>query len=283
VGKHYVTQEYLRGFAVHGDANSVWMFDKVHRRWSCAAIDKVAQERDYFSPEVESQLADQVESPGHRVLKRLRAPQHLEAGDRDALALYIAVMMKRVPRARRKAYELLPSVLEATVANLRGELDGALASTAPDRLATLLADLDRAVEKAREEPPPGVVEQIRTPTVSKQMFEAIERMVWRMVVRPLNTSPFITSDNPAFYFESYGVGTPNAELTFPISPALALLGSHQGVARSTVVMTTTRDIAKEINRRVASGAERFVFSSVRARWIETLATRRNPFLSRIRW
>jgi hypothetical protein len=48
-------------------------------------------------------------------------------------------------------------------------------------------------------------------------------------------------------------------------------------------MTTTRDIAKEINRRVASGAERFVFSSVRARWIETLATRRNPFLSRIRW
>lgn len=283
MGKHYVPQEYLRAFAIDGRPKHVWMFDKKKESWSAAAIDKIAQERDYFTPEVEAALARQVESPGHAVLKRLRGLEHLVPGDREALSLYIAVMIKRVPRSRRKAHELLPEVLESTITDTRQEFTEVLQNTNPDRLKSLLDELDRVAAKYRKATPQSVVDQINTPTVAKEMVDAIERMVWRLVLRPTKASPFITSDHPAFFFDAYGVGSPKAELTFPLSPDMTLMGSHQGEARSMLVAPATKDIAKEINRRVAGGAERFVFSSVRAQWIETLTTRANPFLSRIRW
>jgi hypothetical protein len=283
VGTRYVPQEYLRGFATANDRDTIWMFDRRRRTWSRAAIDKVAQQREYFLPEIETILANEVETPGNRALNRLRAGRSIDAGDRRSLAIYVAIMTRRVPRRRRKAQELVPSTLRNMAAELRQELRDLLTERDPARLAALLLEVDRVEAKFLGETPQNVLDEIRQPWVSADMLNAIDRMAWRFVARPERASPFITCDNPAFFFEFYGVGRDESELTFPISPDLALMGSHQGEAGSTMFIPTTRDIAKEINRRVVSDAERFIFSPQRAKWIEALAARRNPYLSRMRW
>jgi hypothetical protein len=282
MGKHYVPQEYLRGFATPDDPDQIWMFDKATKQWSRAAIDKVAQQRDYFTPEVEARLTAEVENPANVALKKLRGDKALSDSDRQALAVYIAVMIKRVPGRRRKASELIPGVLEATVAELRKDIAEAIPEDDPRR-AHLFEEIDRAERKLRDNTPPDVLRQISDPWISRGMLAAIDRMVWRFVPRHGSASQFITSDNPAYYFEAYGVGTEHAELAFPISSELALIGNHQGTAGSTIVVRVPKDWIKEVNRRVACGAERFVFSAKRAGWIETLALRRDPYLSRIVW
>jgi hypothetical protein len=42
-------------------------------------------------------------------------------------------------------------------------------------------------------------------------------------------------------------------------------------------------IAKEINRRILSHAERFVFSPRKDDWIDIVAQKRDPYLSRNNW
>jgi hypothetical protein len=42
-------------------------------------------------------------------------------------------------------------------------------------------------------------------------------------------------------------------------------------------------VAKEINRRVASGAEHFVFCHARRAWITKISNKQHPYLSRIQW
>lgn len=42
-------------------------------------------------------------------------------------------------------------------------------------------------------------------------------MAWRLVSIPKGHH-LITSDNPAYFFESLGLGQGESELTFPVSP-----------------------------------------------------------------
>ena len=42
-------------------------------------------------------------------------------------------------------------------------------------------------------------------------------------------------------------------------------------------------MVKEINRRVATGAERFVFSADPVPWLRSVCDKPEPYLSRIQW
>jgi hypothetical protein len=258
------------------------MFDKALGSWSCAAIKQVAQTKDYYPPETEARLANEVESPGHAALNTLRRGEQLTPQARDDLAYYVAVFMMRGPRKRRKALELVPSVLDTTVSDLRQELSDLRTDSNSGRIDHLLSEVERVERKYREELPSTVTEQVANPWPSNEVVALVRSMVWRVARMPRDRF-LVTTDNPAFFFESYGVGTDRAEITFPIDSQTALLGSHQGQPGSTLFIGARALLAKEINRRVASGAERFIFSPRRATWIETLAIKSNPFLSRIEW
>jgi hypothetical protein len=282
MGKHYVPQEYLRGFSTDQKRTAVWMFDKVTRRWSNPAISKIAQERDYFEPEIESRLNTLVEIPGNGALSELRRGNMLDAEAVSALLNYIAVMMMRVPGKRRYALSLVPGVIDDVVEEVARELR-ALAPDAPHPLVdSLLAEVDRFSEKLRAEMPAQMRQQIDNPWPSERVVKGIHSMCWRLVTVPADT-PLITSDNPAFYFSAYGIGSPESELTFPINPSLALLGSRRGQAGQVFLVRGKRSIAKEINRRIAVGAERFIFCDRRLPWVPVIATKTQPDLNRIVW
>jgi hypothetical protein len=284
MGSHYVPQKYLAGFEAPEKPGHIWMYDKKTRKTACPAIDKVAQERRYYTPEQEIQLAKEIEAPAHRVLDKLRRLERVTLEDRAAMGLYIATMFTRIPKRRRQAFELYPEIRENTLAEVESTLD-AWAKSAPDEssIADRFAELDTIRAKLREGPPETIEEQIKEPWASDEIIARSQRMTWRLIVAPPDHI-FISSDNPAYFFDSYGIGRPESEVTFPLSSDLALVANWQGPPGATLLVPKPpRSFVKEINRRIASGAERFIFSSKPKPWIATLAHRSNPSLSRIVW
>lgn len=258
------------------------MFDKVRCQWSHAAIEKVAQERDYYPPDVEERLAKEVELPGHRALDCLRSRKPLAQADRDALAYYLGVLVMRVPTKRRKGHALVPEVLGSTMAEAREEIARIASEDSAIRADEWLTVVDKLEQQYRVRPPANIIDQINSPWPSVEVVAAIRRMTWRVIDIPSDHF-LLTTDNPTFYFDGYGLGTEKSELTFAISSDRALLGSFQGRPETTMVLKPKAALIKEVNRRLASGAERFVFAPRHATWIETLALKSNPYLSHIVW
>lgn len=284
MGHHYVPQEYLRGFEDPDSPGKIWMYDKYSHRFAHACIISVVQEAGYYSEDTERQLSALIEGPAHKVLKKLRRGDSVNDNDRLRLALYIATMLMRVPRRRRKAFEMLPGVLEDVIKRATLTITQWAQTSMVDPALKLkrFAELERAREKLRAQPPEEVVKKIRAPWPSEKVLACVIGMTWR-IASAGDAGFFLTSDNPAFFFEDYGLGRPESELIFPLASELALLGSWQGAPNETIFVKAKPSLMKEVNRRIASGAERFVFYHACEDWVARVAEKRDPHLSRIKW
>lgn len=285
MGKHYVPQRYLRGFATGEDDSQIWQYDRAETQWARAAIKRVAQERDYFDEATEREIAQLVETPGNVALEKLRRSVALPENERLQLALYISSMIERVPASRARQHAMIPAVLEGVVADLKDGIREAATrvQVEPERLRWLLTEADRLRDKYAEDAPEAVVARIRSPWPTEQLFTLVARMTWRLLAAPTPQLRFVTSDNPAYFFGAWGLGREHSEFTFPVSSSLALLGSWQGSEGSTISVTGKPNAVREVNRRMIAGAHRFIYSARREEWIERLAAKRDPCGSRFNW
>jgi hypothetical protein len=114
------------------------------------------------------------------------------------------------------------------------------------------------------------------------MVQLVFGMTWRFVTTA-GPSYFLTSDNPAFVFEALGLGRPGAELTFPISTTLALHGSWQ-FGPTDLVISTNQKTVKELNRRIARSATRFLYYHEKQDWVASISKQNDQStLNRINW
>lgn len=282
MGKHYVPQQYLRGFSVSAERPHVWMLDKHTARWTEPAIKQAAQSKDYFSPEVEARLAAEVESPGHEALGMLRAGQSITPTQRQALTLYLAVLVMRVPKKRRKAREKIPQIIVESLTEARRDFERFRHEPHSGHIDALLRELDRIERNYQTELPSQLKAQLDSPWPTALVLSAIGEMHWRVLEAPGHLY-FISSDNPAHFFDSLGLGTSEAELAVPLSKRLCLHGSRQGEKGGTWAMKCADAVVRELNRRQLHGAERFVFSHRRAPWIVNEAKLQEPRFNRIVW
>ncbi len=123
--------------------------------------------------------------------------------------------------------------------------------------------------------------QIRRPFWSERTVECIHNMFWHVLPTPPG-SYFVTCDTPAHFFDCFGVGTRDSEYTITLSKDFALIGEHKWNWGIGYEKPQTR-ITKEINRRLLSHTERFVFSPKKEDWIDVVAQKTDPYLSRINW
>ncbi len=284
MGHHYVPQYYLKGFTDLNEPNLIWMYDKQSREFTHASIKKVVQEAGYYSEQVEKQLSLDIEKPAHMSLDRLRSGEKINANDRSHLTRYIGAMLMRVPHRRRKAYEMLPGFIDDITRNLIDQITQWAETSNPDQelVSRRINEIENGKNKFLKDPPDEIVNQIRTPLPKEKILSLISKMTWR-IIRPESDVLFITSDNPAFFFEAYGLGNLESELTFPLASDLALVANWQGPFYGTIYRKVTDSIAKELNRRVASGAERFVFFHQREDWVAQISNKQKPYLSKIKW
>ena len=281
MGSHFVPQAHLRAFQDPTNPGFIWTYPRGEPA-RLASIAKVAQTAGFYDPDVERDLNRLVETPANPLFDKLRQGQLVDATGKHAIALYLATMLKRGPRGRQRGRDLVPDALSATISDLKAELE-TIAADDPDRLATWLTQLDALHTKYRNNPPSAVLAELRSPWPSQAMVDALRNMRWRVLV----TAPpemFITSDNPAFFFEAYGLANPEAELCFPLSPTHCLHCSNQSVVSPELhFIPADRNITREMNRRVASGATKLVLAHRKLAWPAKLLLKPGHYLSRIKW
>lgn len=284
MGSHYVPQFYLKGFECSSEPGLIWMYDKASRYFRKVPIAAAAQSAGFYHADTERRLSHRVEGPAHRALAKLRRRDLLAAGDREALTTYIAVMVKRVPAHRRMARELMPSAADKVIRQVSAQIDDWAKdrNTDPDLVARRRTEVERTRERFLTEPPPEVIELVESPWPGERTLEAVSSMTWRILVAP-EDNPFLTSDNPVFYFKSFGLGGPESEFTLALASDLALLGSRQGQREDLVMLPPRSALVEEVNRRLASCAERFIFCNREMDWVPRLASRQRPRLNRIQW
>ena len=260
------------------------MFDKASGQSKETPIKAVAQEARFYEPEIEVKLNEAVEKPANPVMDKLLRGEGPTTQERSSLAVYIAVMLKRVPYRRRRTSLFVPQVLEETVVEVRDWLRSLIGDTELDQtvLHERIAQVDAIYEKYKGHPPSEVVRQIREPWPTAEMIGLLRQMTWR-VLEASGPNSFMTCDNPAFFFTAYGLKNPDAEVCFPLSTKCALHCCWQKTNANVVFLDAAQSFVREINRRLASTTLRFAFYHERAEWVHKLLSKDSPYLSRIRW
>lgn len=280
MGHHYVPREHLRRFSIEGKDKFVWMYDKQSREYREASVRTVAQEKEYYDPEIEVELAKVVEGPGKIAIDKLLNREKIDNAERTTLSLYFMIMLSRGPRQRKKSIELVPGIREKVIQETEDLIRRWIADEPGNRMAHhRLQELTLAREKFNDEIPQNVMDIIRRPHWSEQTVECIYNMCWHI----MPASPgqyFVTADTPAHSFESMGLINLYSEYTISLSKDFALIGDYK---RKTGIIYEKQDaqVAKEINRRILSHTERFVFSPRNEKWIDIVAQKNDPYLSYI--
>jgi hypothetical protein len=249
-----------------------------------ASIKNVAQASRFYDEDVERDLNTYVEGPANPIFDKLRRGESIDIDERFQVALYLATMVKRVPRSRERGQALIPGLLEETITEFRRKIMdyAAQRGATTEARRKWLDHLKGIEERWRVETPSAVIDEMRKPWPSEESVMIIYRMQWRVLV----TGPpemFITSDNPAFFFESLGITKDHhGELCFPLSPSRCLHCSHQRTSTPLVFVNCEREVVREMNRRVASAATSMVMGHRKESWPMKLL-RKRPDLRRINW
>jgi len=282
MGHHYVPRQHLKRFAVKDKDNCVWMYDKQTRKFCKAGIKRVAQESGYYDLEIESALAEEVEGPGKVAIDKLLKQETIDNSERTTISLYLMIMLTRGPRHRNKSLDHVPRIIDETLAETEAAIRQWIADEPENPKAHhRLQELEFERTNLTNEIPQNIIEQIRRPFWSERTVECIHNMLWHVIP----ASPgmhFVTCDTPAHTFECFGLGTLDSEYTITLSKDFALIGEHKrnwGI----VYEKPNSQITKEINRRILSHAERFVYSHGDSAWIDNVAQKKNPYLSLINW
>jgi hypothetical protein len=235
-------------------------------------LGNVAQETGFYSRELEAVLSVQIEGPANPVLDKLRARESISAEEKLVLSTYMITMLKRVPesqmRVKRSTLEMIPTVFD--------KLDEELA-------ARLQADpaMEETIAKHREEAgrvrlqyetnlPRDFWLKLVLPQTASRALATLNAMTWRFLTYDKN-SAFLTSDNPVYFHSGLGIGHPDSEVSFPISRDVVLWATWRGQEG---FYGTGKHAVREINRRTASAATRYVFFSHEEAWVANLVRRK---------
>ena len=281
MGQHYVQRHYLRCFGTPEDPNYIWMYDKGRKTFKRLPAKTVAQSRGFYSEEDERALSETVEQPAQAPLDQLRNSQPVAVQGRRAVAVYLESMIKRVPHNRNKLLEMVPQVKDELLLRIRGSRE-LLAGKFNLTETELLLRIEQWEQNFDSHPLSAQDDLIRRQWRTEDLIGCIFSMTWR-VIKADDANRFLTSDNPVFFDEGYGLKKPDGEFSVPLSSDVALHGSWKGQREGLLIVHKEPDVVKEINRRTVFMAEQFIFYHRTAPWVSVVAKKQQPSLNRIWW
>ena len=274
---HYVPSYYLRGFAVQGARDIIWLFDKATRRSLATQPQNVAAAHDYYSEEVEQFLANLVEGPCNAMLRRIREDLQFSVEDKTEFSRYILAMIRRVPRHRARLYqEVFPDAVASTVSEWRTMLQSLMDEGRIDSVAYShrMAEIDRIEEQWKRSLPEELRPENQRPQVSREVVDFLASMHWTFVVAE-GSSMFLTSDNPVFYTEGIGMGKRESELLFPLSTRVALWVTRIPISDDCAFYHARQFLVREANKRTVRNATRYVMYHEDAKWVKEILSKEN--------
>lgn len=263
MGYHYVPRFYLNGFAPNG---AIWTHDRDERRSFLSQPKSIANETDMYPDEVEKYLASQIENPAKPGIEKIRSGALLDEGERLAVASYVIAMWKRVPEARSRVSKRMPEVAASVRDNLHQELDAAV-RTRPDFAESAESkkrQVNEIIARYERDPPPDIWHKSLATESTPRVIDSLQTMNWRFLIS--EREQFLTCDNPVFFFQDEGIGKPYSELSIPFSSNITLWANRRDTPTQTFIHAKP-SVVRELNRRMAFNATRFVYSERNERWI----------------
>ena len=222
MGDHYVPQFYLKGFS-RSEGKQIWVYDKKEVEKFQTQVKSVANITGFYSREVEKYLANTIEEPANEAIRKIREREQMNSKDKEVLAEYMTVMMKRVPKGKARLDEMAPSISKKLYGELSEEL-AQIALTKPEKRAVAqrrTKEIEEILDRFSKNPPPEIWLDNIPPERSPKVVAGLREMIWRFLVASSDSS-FLTSDNPFFFFQSIGIGKSYSEVIFPISSSILL-------------------------------------------------------------
>jgi len=273
MGHHYVPKYYLKGFS-ENSGDYIWVYGKRHRLKFKASLERVASQKRFYSQEVEQYLANKIEGPANKVLAKIRQHSQITDDDKSVLAKYILVMFKRVPRGKERVKEHMLEAANKVSQQCKEVLD-AVAASSPEMAESIEDDKER-VRKNLDDfvgDPDEVFQETLLGTRTDIVIPWMMSMTWHFLSSD-DKPAFLTCDNP-FYFTPIGILKPESEISFPISSHITLSATRRTGLREGYIRASER-VVKQMNRRIAANATRFVYHSRDEDWIL-------PFITKPKW
>lgn len=276
MGYHYLPKYYLKGFSNNG--RSIWMYEKGTDTRIQSQIKTVANITDFYSDEIEQFMADKIEAPANTVIDKIRNKEKVNNEDKKIFSDYISVMWKRVPDAVIRVFDKLPNVSEKLKQRIEQEFTGHDVSPYVEDLKN---DLQKAIDDVAKDSQKDIWQSGIPPEQTPKMISALNAMEWEYfyIDKEMNES-FLTCDNPVFYFKSLGIGNNDSEITFPISTEVTLFATWRKRSSNDYIKAS-KQVIREINRRTAQNATRYVFHSRNEYWINSFINKGHWELNRI--
>jgi hypothetical protein len=297
--QHYIPKFYLEGFADPVDGAFLYQYEKGKDGFVKVSPANTALQKYYYEftlPDgnkdretIEKALSG-VEQDAARVFRKIEVGQSLDHQEKSLFSLFLTIMAMRVP-AYRQDYE-------SGAAQTMKEIMRAVASD-PEKFAIVSKRVrakhgdedsvsDERVRKfilngKYDLKPPSELSLQAVTELPVEIAEIIAKMHWSFLIAPM-TCPFVTSDNPFFYDDptlnplpkGSGLLYRNVEVTFPMTPKIAFLGTWYNLNRERIQISEFA--VREVNRRTVTCALRFVYASEGSTLLAKLVQKRagNP-------
>ncbi len=266
MGDHFLPRFYLKAFAKPREV-CLWVYEKGKKPKSLP-ICKIANENELYG-DIEPWLANEVEAPANDVISKIRNYEPISKIEKSILSAYIYVMYKRVPSGYRRYCNQAPFISQW----LMGELEKVLGPNHPRLLEA------KSICERMEKNPSREVWQNAVKMKGERSVTGLSEMTWTFVAckRP---DFFIVGDNPVFFHSRLGINKPESDLTFPLSSQLCFLATWwQG--KDLEYVEADSWFIKEMNRRAAHSALRFLYSGEERPWISKLLNNKHHEINKI--
>ncbi|MHB0856245.1 MAG: DUF4238 domain-containing protein [Anaerolineae bacterium] len=269
MGHHYLPQHYLAGFSGQTDEGMIWFCDKKRSACTHAPIRAVANEKDYYRPDVEKALAQSIEKDANPILDAIRLRMPLDMAGKHLLSRYLAVMVVRVPRHRHRVDAHLDTVFESVFARLGlsvvlSRQDGTLGDAEAKQRMRRFCKMKQAFESDLE----GFRSRAYQPRLFARLVQSINSMQWEFRVAT-GSRGYITCDNPVVFDERQGICAPRAEIVSPVCRSVLLVASPTSGVDLSYSDASDHEVER-YNRQIFEAGTRFCYGSNREQ-LESLA------------
>lgn len=280
MGDHYVPRFYLARFA-SDPGHLIWAYDRNDNRKYRTNIINVAQQSKFYSTELEQRLSKEVEAPVAPIVRKIANGETISAAEKRVLASYLLLQWKRTPKGKERFGSLIPAVAEETRKELIEKLEQLAVQSPSGRVKAEArkVEVDEVIESYKTNPPVDIWHQSLTVQTHSSATNVLNAMHWRFFVAP-DGEQFIANDNPVFFFEHLGLSNREAELTIPLSTNIALWASWRE-NYPPGYLTASPATVRELNRRTAKNARRYVYAKQDAHWILPLILKKFHRLNRL--
>lgn len=263
MGKHFVPQLYLAGFA--DSTGLIWQHDAGLNQVRRIALRTATSRRDAWPDYVERHLTDNIENPANKLVKKMRELVPLNPSERAVVARYIYLLWKRVPAFRAKMSGHVPGIAADAKNELVAAMTLARSRSEVDEQAwnSVLSRIEHSIDEFSANPPEEFWHTVLTSQEYGKAIDLLVSMNWAYLT---SRNVFVTSDNPVFIHEGIGLAHAHSELSIPISSGVVLWATR-GRVPAAGSMEVPKQWAVELNRRTLQNATRFAFAPNECDWI----------------